>query len=200
MGQTNRRTSAWPALAVVLAVSFSALPPAVAADSLALEREQLAALARQLDLIDRLAEHAANTAPQERARYHFDYARLRADLKRVRAGLQNYLVPQRAQPRRSRPAGRRLRPPRSRRRRGAIAMTPSADQVAAFQANGGFAPSAVSAVVLGFVFAVLLLWGVWAMRTAYVGWAEHRITERQFLAVVVRFVAMYLVLTFFLLS
>ena len=51
-------------------------------------------------------------------------------------------------------------------------MTPSADQVAAFQANGGFAPSAVSAVVLGFVFAVLLLWGVWAMRTAYVGWAE----------------------------
>ena len=63
------------------------------------EREQLAALARQLDLIDRLAEHAANTAPQERARYHFDYARLRADLKRVRAGLQDYLVPQRAQPR-----------------------------------------------------------------------------------------------------
>jgi len=54
MGQTNRSTSAWPALAVVLAVSFSALQPAVAADSLASEREQLAALARQLDLIDRL--------------------------------------------------------------------------------------------------------------------------------------------------
>jgi len=89
MGQTNRRTSAWPALAVVLAVSFSALQPAVAADGLASEREQLAVLARQLDLIDRLAEHAASTAPQERARYHFDYARLRADLKRVRAGLQD---------------------------------------------------------------------------------------------------------------
>ena len=99
MGQTNRRTSAWPALAVVLAVSFSALQPAVAADSLAMEREQLAALARQLDLIDRLAEHAAHTAPQERARYHFDYARLRADLKRVRSGVQDFLVPQRAQPR-----------------------------------------------------------------------------------------------------
>ena len=79
-------------------------------------------------------------------------------------------------------------------------MTPPADQVAAFQANGGFAPSTVAAVVLGFVFAMLLLWGVWAMRTTYVGWAEHRISERQFLAVVVRFVAMYLVLTFFLLS
>lgn len=79
-------------------------------------------------------------------------------------------------------------------------MTPSADQVAAFQAHGGFAPTAVSTVVLGFVFAVLLLWGVWAMRTAYVGWAEHRLTQRQFLGVVVRFVAMYLVLGFFLLS
>ncbi|HEK3492974.1 TPA: RAQPRD family integrative conjugative element protein [Pseudomonas aeruginosa] len=99
MGQTKRRASAWPSLAVLLAVSFSALQPAVAADGVAMEREQLTALARQLDLIDRLAEHAANTAPQERARYHFDYARLRADLKRVRAGLQDYLVPQCAQPR-----------------------------------------------------------------------------------------------------
>jgi integrating conjugative element protein (TIGR03758 family) len=79
-------------------------------------------------------------------------------------------------------------------------MTPSADQVAAFTANGGFAPGAVSTVVLGFVFAILLLWGVWAMRTAYVGWAEHRLTQRQFLGVIVRFVAMYLVLSFFLLS
>ncbi len=99
MGQTNRRTSAWPSLAVLLAVLLSVVQPADAADSLAMEREQLAALARQLDLIDRLAEHAANTAPQERARYHFDYAQLRADLKRVRAGLEDYLVPQRAQPR-----------------------------------------------------------------------------------------------------
>ncbi len=99
MGQTNRRKSAWPALAMVLAVSFSALQPAVAADSLALEREQLAALARQLALIDRLAEHAANTAPQERARYHFDHARLRKDLQRVRTGIQDYLTPPRAQPR-----------------------------------------------------------------------------------------------------
>lgn len=97
MGQTNRRASAWPSLVVLLAVSLSALQPAIADD--APEREQLAALARQLDLIDRIAEHAASTAPQERARYHFDYARLRADLKRVRAGLQDYLVPQRAQPR-----------------------------------------------------------------------------------------------------
>ena len=79
-------------------------------------------------------------------------------------------------------------------------MTPSADQVTAFQANGGFAPTDVSTVVLSFVFAVLLLWGVWAMRTAYVGWAEQRLSQRQFLGVVVRFLEMYLVLSFFLLS
>lgn len=87
-----------PALALALIIALAGASPASAGDASA-EHEQLAALARQLDLLDRLAEHAANTAPQERARYHFDYARLRADLNRVRAGLQDYLVPQRAQPR-----------------------------------------------------------------------------------------------------
>ncbi|TCL02187.1 TIGR03758 family integrating conjugative element protein [Sodalis ligni] len=79
-------------------------------------------------------------------------------------------------------------------------MSPSAAQVAAFQANGGFTPAAVSNVMLGVVFAVLLLWGVWAMRTAYVGWADQRLTQRQYFAVIVRFLAIYLVLGFFLLS
>jgi RAQPRD family integrative conjugative element protein len=94
-------TTAWrrvPALALALTIALAGASPASAGDATA-EHEQLAALARQLNLIDRLAEHAANSAPQERARYHFDYARLRADLNRVRAGLQDYLVPQRAQPR-----------------------------------------------------------------------------------------------------
>lgn len=76
----------------------------------------------------------------------------------------------------------------------------NAAQISAFQANGGFAPSVVATAVLSLVFAVLLLWGVWAMRTAYVGWAEHHLTQRQFLGVIVRFIAMYLVLGFFLLS
>lgn len=76
----------------------------------------------------------------------------------------------------------------------------NAAQTAAFQANGGFTPSAVSVVLIGTVFAALLVWGVWAMRTAYVGWAEAQLSQRQFLGVVVRFVALYLVLTFFLLS
>ena len=47
----------------------------------------------------------------------------------------------------------------------------TSDQVTAFQANSGFGPSDVSVVLVGGVFVVLLLWGVWALRTAYVGWA-----------------------------
>lgn len=73
-------------------------------------------------------------------------------------------------------------------------------QLTAFQANSGITPSVMTTALVGVVFAVLLLWGVWAIRTAYVGWAENRINQRQFLGVIVRFLAMYVVLTFFLLS
>ncbi|EPM7283818.1 RAQPRD family integrative conjugative element protein [Pseudomonas aeruginosa] len=97
MGPSNRRVSAWSWLAMLLVVSLSAPQPASADDTP--EREQLAVLARQLDLIDRLAEHAAHTASQQRARYHFDHARLRKELQHVRAGIQDYLTPPRAQPR-----------------------------------------------------------------------------------------------------
>ena len=106
MEQTRRRIGTWPrataALPLVLAFSVAVVRPAMASDGV-LEREQLAALARQIELADRLANHladqAASTALPERARYRFDYARLRADLKRIRVGVQDYLVPQRAQPR-----------------------------------------------------------------------------------------------------
>ena len=73
-------------------------------------------------------------------------------------------------------------------------------QLSAFQANSGVAPSAMAVVLVGTVFAVLLVWGVWAIRTAYVGWTENRLNQRQFLGVCIRFVAMYLELSFFLLS
>ncbi|WP_079459849.1 TIGR03758 family integrating conjugative element protein, partial [Pseudomonas aeruginosa] len=42
-------------------------------------------------------------------------------------------------------------------------------QVSAFQTNSGIAPSAMATVLVGVVLAVLLVWGVWAIRTAYVG-------------------------------
>lgn len=79
-------------------------------------------------------------------------------------------------------------------------MTPSTEQLAAFEAHGGFTPEQLSSVLLGFVFVVLLLWGVWAMRSAYCGWAEQRLSQGQFLGVIARFVALYLVLGFLLLS
>lgn len=76
----------------------------------------------------------------------------------------------------------------------------NAAQTAAFQANSGITPSDVSIVLIGAVFAVLVVWGVWAMRSAYAGWADEQLSQRQFLVVVVRFVVLYLALTFFLLS
>ncbi|MCL6332063.1 TIGR03758 family integrating conjugative element protein [Pectobacterium carotovorum subsp. carotovorum] len=76
----------------------------------------------------------------------------------------------------------------------------TAAQISAFQANSSITPAAMSTVLIGIVFAVLLLWGAWAIRTAYVGWAENQLNQRQFIGVIVRFLAMYLVLTFFLLS
>jgi RAQPRD family integrative conjugative element protein len=63
-----------------------------------LENAQLAALVRQLEILDRLAAQSAASSPVG-ARYHFDYARLRQDLARVRTGIEDYLSPRRAQPR-----------------------------------------------------------------------------------------------------
>ena len=85
------------ALAALLLAGLSSALPATAADD-SNEKEHLAAVIRQLDLLDRLAKQSA-AIEQERARYHFDYTRLAADLQRMRVGINDYLTPQRAQPR-----------------------------------------------------------------------------------------------------
>ncbi|NQD97042.1 hypothetical protein HP532_30740, partial [Pseudomonas sp. CrR25] len=69
------------------------------ADDATPEHARLAAALRQLDSIERLVAQQATQAPDERARYHFDYGRLAADLERVRGGIRDYLTPSRAQPR-----------------------------------------------------------------------------------------------------
>jgi len=76
----------------------------------------------------------------------------------------------------------------------------SADEQTAFVAASGFHPSDCATLLLSFVFIILLLWGVWAMRAAYIGWADGQISQRLFLIVIVRFAAMYIVLTYLLLS
>jgi RAQPRD family integrative conjugative element protein len=63
-----------------------------------LERAHLAALLRQLDVLDRLAQQSALSVPNS-GRYQFDFARLRSDIARMRAGIEDYLSPRRAQPR-----------------------------------------------------------------------------------------------------
>ena len=70
--------------------------PAAASEE-ALEREHLAAAIRQLNLLDTLSSPPASSLPG--TRYHFDYRRLAEDIQRIRAGIQDYLTPQRAQPR-----------------------------------------------------------------------------------------------------
>lgn len=79
---------------VALSVSVCAY-----ADNATPEHAHLVLALRQLDAIDRLvAQETARPRP-ERSRYYFDYARLAADLDRVRTGIRDYLTPTRAQPR-----------------------------------------------------------------------------------------------------
>lgn len=79
-------------------------------------------------------------------------------------------------------------------------MNLSADQLSAFKTNGGFDPSQVATFLLCSVFVVLLVWGVWAIRSAYTCWASNELSHKEFVMVVVRFSMMYLALTFLLLS
>ncbi|AZY53469.1 RAQPRD family integrative conjugative element protein [Bordetella avium] len=73
--------------------------PMVLAESSA-QRQELVAALRQLDALERsVADSAAHTSVTPGERYHFDYPRLLADLARLRAGIQAYLTPSRAQPR-----------------------------------------------------------------------------------------------------
>lgn len=86
-----------PARALV--ASLIVCTPLWAADT-ALENEKLTLLIRQLDMLERVAQQsAALTGAESNVRYHFDYARLHADIARIRAGVEDYLTPRRAQPR-----------------------------------------------------------------------------------------------------
>jgi integrating conjugative element protein (TIGR03758 family) len=78
-------------------------------------------------------------------------------------------------------------------------MSFTAAQATAFQASAGFTAGEVSAVALAIVFAVLLLYGAWAIRTAYAGWATNDLSNAQVVLMIARFLAMFLALGFFLL-
>lgn len=69
------------------------------ADDATPEHARLAAALRQLDAIERRVAQESARPRDAHGRYYFDYARLVADLARVRAGIRDYLSPSRAQPR-----------------------------------------------------------------------------------------------------
>jgi RAQPRD family integrative conjugative element protein len=85
-------------LAAAFAVGLIVCLSSSASDE-SIERERLTAILRELETIERLTSASESVAPRQGTRYHFDYARLRADLARVKAGLEDYLSPPRAQPR-----------------------------------------------------------------------------------------------------
>lgn len=97
--ERTRLATRWrDVLALSLAFGLIACLPSSASDE-SIERERLTAVLRELDAIERVARESEAVVPLPGTRYHFDYARLRADLARVRAGIEDYLVPARAQPR-----------------------------------------------------------------------------------------------------
>jgi RAQPRD family integrative conjugative element protein len=64
------------------------------------EREQIRLLLVQLTNIETIAKQMeSNTKALDTDRYRFDHARFHQDLKSVRAGLEHYRTPSRAQPR-----------------------------------------------------------------------------------------------------
>lgn len=63
------------------------------------ERAQLSLMLRQLDAVERHSRQSADQQLLRTSRYHFDYSRFQSDLERIRTGIQDYLTPQRAQPR-----------------------------------------------------------------------------------------------------
>jgi RAQPRD family integrative conjugative element protein len=96
LSPTDRHHAPGLTLALLLGLCLSGNTNA---DDSTPEPARLAAALRQLDSIERLVAQQAAQPHDERARYHFDYARLSADLERMRAGIRDYLSPSRAQPR-----------------------------------------------------------------------------------------------------
>ena len=91
---TRRLALAW----TVATCLFGSVARTYAADTSS-ESAHLAAIERQLDTIDRLATQSEQLPDSNRTHEHFDYARLHADIARVREGIQDYVSPRRPLPR-----------------------------------------------------------------------------------------------------
>lgn len=79
-------------------------------------------------------------------------------------------------------------------------MSMSAEQASAFQAMGGFQASQSLLLILGLVFALVLLYSAWAIGVGYRGWASGQLSNGKFGGLIARLVLLYAVLTYFLLQ
>ncbi|MBD2799569.1 RAQPRD family integrative conjugative element protein [Xenorhabdus szentirmaii] len=82
--------------ACLLGLSLLCMPLAQAA-----EKDELASAKRLIEQVQMALERARIVAPADTeilSRYHFDYARIRADLNTIKAGIDHYLTPSRDQP------------------------------------------------------------------------------------------------------
>ena len=97
--QRCKSMRAGPALlAFAMTVALTIDLPSSASDTSA-EHARLAAVLRQLDVLERMTQRDIEVLAVNGRRYRFDYLRLHADIERIRAGIRDYLSPLRAQPR-----------------------------------------------------------------------------------------------------
>lgn len=75
---------------MILAVVVAVVTPAVSRADTATERRELAGLIHELEHLESLVRRA-EAAADSTERLHFQYAWLRSDLARVKAGVREYL-------------------------------------------------------------------------------------------------------------
>lgn len=79
-------------------------------------------------------------------------------------------------------------------------MSMSGVQASAFQAAGGFPPSASYLLFVGFTVAIAYLWGAWALWSCYRGWATGNLDRSVAAPSVIRILLLCMILTAFVLS
>ncbi|MEC5504998.1 RAQPRD family integrative conjugative element protein [Klebsiella oxytoca] len=112
----NHPRPAWRYIACIPGITGLLLLATLSTTAQAAEKDELASARRQLDQVQASLERArvaaAQASPAEQGRFFFDYRQATSDLNTIRAGIDRYLEPSRAQPRTSSVSGnfRRERP------------------------------------------------------------------------------------------
>jgi RAQPRD family integrative conjugative element protein len=99
----NHPRPAWRHIACIPGITGLLLLTTLSTTAHAAEKDELASVQRQLDhaqaSLERARVLAAQADPAEQGRFFFDYRQATSDLNTIRAGIDRYLEPSRAQPR-----------------------------------------------------------------------------------------------------